>query len=85
MPNQRSLKRRRTGLAIAALAISGAGASGGIVVIGSPGMPASRSAVVLVASHGARNGRASKPATLPQCGATRDPFDPTGSTGSGAC
>lgn len=87
--NWKGNRRSRPASAVGAVAAL-IGAVGLVVGCGvaSASSPKSRPAV-LASSHVAKNSKAtSKEATLPQCGAGRDPFDPTDSgppTGSPGC
>ncbi len=82
MRNHRFSGHRATALALVVLV----GAAGGTTVglqITSAAAPR-HPAAVLTASHSTRAANPAKTVTLPQCGATRDPFDPTNSSGA-AC
>lgn len=81
--------RRRARLAPAVLGLL---AAGGLVAgagAASASAPQQRHAAVLTSARAVRYSKAkSATATLPQCGATRDPFDPTNSAapaGSPTC
>lgn len=78
---------RRARIAAAILALAGPGALVALHATGSHA-PASPRTALLTASRSSERAATSKQTTLPQCGATRDPFDPTDSAppaGSPSC
>lgn len=78
-------RRRRRARMAAIVALAGAGTLGAGYGAISPSAPVPHAAVLTSARrlHATHASKAARQATLPQCGATRDPFDPTDSAPAG--